>query len=625
MRNAVVVIYIYPKVKSNWSNWCLEPIRGKPVLTHLLNRLQKGLPVGDFQFFILSHEEGMPEQLLEISKDTGVPLFVSKSTGRLRALTDLIKGKGLSNTLLLFPETAIFPDCRLTIQMLQKHRDEHMEGTVTADFPIGLLPEIYEPKALIRLSDLELPEDVTGEIISVMEKANALFQDDEDQEFQFDLLRLSHEDLRNVSTLKNLPSRLLLTNSFYCRVAGDVIDRLDGKVRYDSTEAYYFKSEILRLEVSPMVEFPAAATVHPGTIPILYSTPYSAFSGGEESYAQMIIHMDRTRFQPYVVLASRGILSEKLRAAGLPVEIMELHPTGLDPMMTRYFDDLLTRLKIKIVHTNGFVQEALALSAYYAGIPLVGHMRVFMGMQTPALLNYYSQVISISKAVTEDVLRSDIHPEKVCTVYNGVDLSLFNPANYDRSESRRHAGISPETHVICLIARIDPQKRLEFLLDALPKVLEKFPDTLVLIVGEAYAAQAKYLEELKEKIAKMELQDHVRFWGFEKDIGKVHALSDVLVYCTLNEPFGRSILEAQALGTPVVVPDRGGPPEIIQHNENGLLYDARSPDHLAVELIRLFGSPDLPKRLIAAGFKTVQAFDIKMHVQNIIDIYDKLI
>lgn len=624
MRDAGVLIYVSPKPTSNY---CIRPLtllQHTPVIVHLLKRLKTGLPAGDFEFHVLCHDGIMAEKLPDVLNATTARLFVSKAPSRLEATTEFTKANSHLNTLLIFEENAIFPDCMLTAQALQLHRKNYAEGTIGSDYPPGLLPKIYQSKALYRLQDLELPDDVSADFASVMLKANQLFEgDDEAQDLRFKLLELTRENLPHSPVAEKLPARLLIEGSNEQKAADAVLQKV--KPRYDSSEAYLYKEELLRIEDSTDVPFPSISAPRAGVIPILFATIYGTFSGAEQSFANLIIHLDRNRYQPFVVLPYEGFLSEKLTQAGVPVEIADFNFMLLKPQSTRYFDALIKKLGIRIIHINALGGDALALAAHYAGIPTVFHVRSFIGSKAPAVLKYAAKIVTVSEAVARDLRRSDLNPSQVQCIYNGSDLQAFKAENYDKRSLRDEAGIPSDAFVICLIARIAPQKRLEFLLEALPKVREKYPNVWALFVGEYSPSEAAYYERIQKAVDDLGLRNHVRFWGFEKDIAKVHALSDVLVNCTRDEPFGRSILEALSMGVPVVAPNRGGHIEMLRHGENALLFDADHPPSLATELIRLLGSPRMSKQLALNGLKTVQNFDINTHIRQISALYEALL
>ncbi|MCI0388246.1 MAG: glycosyltransferase family 4 protein, partial [Acidobacteria bacterium] len=105
----------------------------------------------------------------------------------------------------------------------------------------------------------------------------------------------------------------------------------------------------------------------------------------------------------------------------------------------------------------------------------------------------------------------------------------------------------------------------------------------------------------------------------------IYAMSDALVLCTLEEPFGRCIIEALAMGLPVVVPNTCGPAEIICDQEDGILYDAIDPEKLAEALIRLIHDLDLRAKLSTNGRKKASFFDIASHINQVQSLYETVL
>lgn len=180
---------------------------------------------------------------------------------------------------------------------------------------------------------------------------------------------------------------------------------------------------------------------------------------------------------------------------------------SLDPFAVRYFRELLRRLGIRLVHINGLAGAAFTVAAHESGIPIVTHMRSFMGKEIPELIRYSSRIITVSEAVAHDIRRSDIDTARIVPIHNGQTFTAFSPERYDRLALRQAAGIAPSTKVLALIARIGEQKRQKFLLQALPALVARHPDTLALIVGETYAGEIPYLDQLKAMVKELGLME----------------------------------------------------------------------------------------------------------------------
>ncbi len=122
------------------------------------------------------------------------------------------------------------------------------------------------------------------------------------------------------------------------------------------------------------------------------------------------------------------------------------------------------------------------------------------------------------------------------------------------------------------------------------------------------------------------IADSVIFCGYREDIPKIIAATDVLVLPSLGESFGRVIIEAMAMGRPVVATDAGGVPEIIRSNHTGILVEIANADAIAEAVVRLLNDEELSKKIGQAGLRRVQEkFTIEKHVHEIQRVYESVL
>nr|WP_201280660.1 glycosyltransferase family 4 protein [Hassalia byssoidea] len=206
------------------------------------------------------------------------------------------------------------------------------------------------------------------------------------------------------------------------------------------------------------------------------------------------------------------------------------------------------------------------------------------------------------------------------TVYSGIDFAkLDRPSNLQHT---RHTLKIPEAwQTISIVGRLDEQKAPNFLIDAFAKVLENHPNTLLLLVGDG-----KLLNSLKSQVQQLGIADKVRFLGSREDVPEILKVSDVFALSSLWEGLGRAMTEAMLIGKPVVVPNIYGIPEIVHHNETGLLFPAKNIEQLAQHLNYLLQHPEERERLgNNARQLTRQLFDANLMVQQIEAIYDRVL
>lgn len=208
-----------------------------------------------------------------------------------------------------------------------------------------------------------------------------------------------------------------------------------------------------------------------------------------------------------------------------------------------------------------------------------------------------SGVIVCSHAAEASQRRIRPHrPTRV--VHPCVDLERFRPeAVAAGDEARRTVALPADVPVVGIVSRLQSWKGIHLAIKALPRVHESFPTAMLVIVGGPHFSEPHYEHELRMTAARLGVSDRVVFAGLQDDVRPWLSAMDVLVHPARNEPFGISILEAMALGRPVVASDSGGPLEIIDDGRNGLLFRTGDPGSLAERVVRLLGSPAEAARL----------------------------
>jgi len=170
---------------------------------------------------------------------------------------------------------------------------------------------------------------------------------------------------------------------------------------------------------------------------------------------------------------------------------------------------------------------------------------------------------------------------KTRLVYPGVDLDRFRSASVpDLRAVRRSVGIGPDVPLVGVVARLQRWKGIHLLIEALPHVHTAFPETIALVVGGPHFSELDYGSELLELAGQLGVSDKVVFTGLRRDVPALLSVMDVVAHPAYDEPFGISVVEAMAMGRPVVASDTGGPLEIIEDGESGVLF--RTGDAIAL-------------------------------------------
>jgi glycosyltransferase involved in cell wall biosynthesis len=228
------------------------------------------------------------------------------------------------------------------------------------------------------------------------------------------------------------------------------------------------------------------------------------------------------------------------------------------------------------------------------------------------------QLIAVSKAIERKIADEHRTGAPVRLIYNGVDLQ-----RYDNQEAcctlPEEYGMEPGSQIVGVVARLEPEKGHQTLIEAWPHVLRKVPSAYLLIVGEG--SRRDFLEQWA---AAHKVAHRVIFTGRRDDIPAVTAALDVAVLPSWREAQGLSILEAMALSRPVVASDVGGIPEMVEDGVTGLLVEHDDPVALAEAIVRLLTDHAFADTIARAGHDLVHdRFCIELMVKSIEEIYDE--
>ena len=239
---------------------------------------------------------------------------------------------------------------------------------------------------------------------------------------------------------------------------------------------------------------------------------------------------------------------------------------------------------------------------------------------------FASRVVTNSEMGKHDLVEGGWLPEeKVEVIYNGVDLDVFDPDRVARGFLRQEYGIPADALVAVLIGRIGKTKAQMIFCKAAEEVLRRQPSAFFLMVGtpsdQAYYAEvAKYLDQCP-------FRERIFFTGFRHDIPQVLADADVVVNPSGWEGLPNVVLEAMAMGRPVIATDAGGTAEVVEDGINGFLLPLPVPLGLLVEKMEfLFAHPEERRRMGLAGrAKIEKEFDMAQSVQRYEALFHKVL
>ena len=178
--------------------------------------------------------------------------------------------------------------------------------------------------------------------------------------------------------------------------------------------------------------------------------------------------------------------------------------------------------------------------------------------------------------------------EKINVVPNGVNLTAYNGVEKDYDFRRQYAADNEK--IILYVGRLVYEKGIQHLIAAMPKILENYHDSKLVIVG-----RGGMIDELRQEVHNLGIDNKVYFAGYmdSKQVAKMYKCADIAVFPSTYEPFGIVALEAMLAGIPTVVSDIGGLNEIVQHCENGMKTYAGNANSIADSVLQLLYNPQL--------------------------------
>ena len=216
-----------------------------------------------------------------------------------------------------------------------------------------------------------------------------------------------------------------------------------------------------------------------------------------------------------------------------------------------------------------------------------------------------------------------VRPIKV--VYPGVELERFDPSCLDSAqEVRRRLGLPLEGPLIGIVGRLQTWKGFHVLVEAMPRVLERFPDAHCVMVGGTHDLEPDYPAQLKDKIVSLGLEQSVSMVGLQNNIPEwMHAM-DVIIHASDNEPFGIVIIEAMALGKPVIAGNQGGPTEIITEGIHGLLTPYGDAQALSFAILRYLEDRHFAAHMGESARLRAQEFSTANYAVNFVEAVKQL-
>jgi len=392
---------------------------------------------------------------------------------------------------------------------------------------------------------------------------------------------------------------------------------------------------------------------------ILYIHHGKGIGGAPLSLLYLLDKIDRTRFHPIILFLYDSDVVDIFRQRNYEVHVTrglyEFSHTTIEWYSIFYFHRFLHRIiyfipsiyrsyrLVKnffpdIVHLNSSTLTPCAIGAKLAGCKLVWHIREplskgYFGIRKLILKwlieKFSDAIITISNYDARQLKRSN----KIHFIPNFVDFKIFD-YSLNGDVFREEYGVKEDVKTIGMLGGVTPVRgTLEFI-KAISYVIKEDKSCFFFVIGD-FPQQINFFKSPRnviywwricKVIRREKLNEKIIFTGVRKDISRVIAGLDMVVFPSIIPQFGRPLIEAGAMKKPVVAWDLGGQNEIIVDNVTGKLVPPGNPKLLARAVLKIFQDKELTKSMGEEGYKRAkELYAANVNSQAVFRIYGDLI
>jgi glycosyltransferase involved in cell wall biosynthesis len=351
--------------------------------------------------------------------------------------------------------------------------------------------------------------------------------------------------------------------------------------------------------------------------------------GVKRLFAWMIPRFDRDRFDVSLIsLRSRDQSDDTLEQLG--IDVTYLHRSKFDPATLPALLKEMDRRGADVVHMHGYGATTFGrLAAARRSIPAVLHEHAnltdtpwFQKVADRFLAPYTDIALAVSKSTADFVVRARLVPgERTKIVYLGVPLEEFSRRRSadEIADARRALGVPSDAFAVGTVTRLMPSKGNEYLVEAAKLVLERSPRARFYIVGEG-----ELQPELEARARRLGLGDRLIFCGFRADVAQALSAFDLAVFPSLWEGTPLTVLEALAMGKPIVATDADGLQDVLTDGTDARIVARRDASALAAAIVELAGDERTRVRLANNARSTGAGYDISVFVRKMERLYTLL-
>jgi glycosyltransferase involved in cell wall biosynthesis len=326
-------------------------------------------------------------------------------------------------------------------------------------------------------------------------------------------------------------------------------------------------------------------------------------------------------------------ITDKARARGLTYYEIPEHGK-FDLRVLRAIRDIVIHHDINLIHSHDYKSDLFAYLVrrwlWRRPIALVStaHAWVMLGARGEFyrrldlwLMRRFNHLLAVSQATKDEMTAAGVSAANISVVHNAIDTEVWSPLQ-TTTNLREELGIGQAFPVIGYVGRIMPEKDLDTWLHVAALVAQKYPSARFVLVGEG--RDGTTLRHLQKLATTLGISAQVIFTGYRESLVPAYATFDIFVLTSRREGLPNSILEAMAMGLPVVTTDVAGTSELVFDSVTGFVLPQGDVHGIAQEIIALADNHQLRLRMGTGGRKRVeQEFSFTKRLRRVEELYEQ--
>jgi len=379
-------------------------------------------------------------------------------------------------------------------------------------------------------------------------------------------------------------------------------------------------------------------------IRILFVGHSSNNGGAEYSFRTILQNLDRSKYEPVIILPGAGPMHDQLSESGLSTLQLTLNRWMFMKRDLWYWKNLILNTiptirrlrqiilehRIDIVYTNTSAIFEAAIAAKTLGKPHIWHIREILdknqklaqalplSLLKTIITLLSTKIIFVSRSAQAGFGLNALTRKKSQVIYNGLRADVSKITKDQLNQCRSELGLAEGDPTVLFVGQLIDRKNPLLLVDAAAKLSRENKCNLV------FAGDGPLATAIKERASTHGIQDRCKIIPFTEQVSELYTLCDLLVLPARDEAFGLVLIEAAFFHKPSIACISQGPCEIITHEESGLLVKQDDATELASAMSNLISNPDIRQELGNNAWKRQQLlFSAEKTIANIQQTIDQ--